>query len=199
MSTFRQGYLTTGGAAVVRHTEAAHSGSMGDGEDGDRGAPFDARGYALAAGEGEATWFLATLMTVKAGGAQTGNAFTLLEWQAPPGFGPPPHIHHNEDEAFYVLEGALTVTCGDRTWRAEPGSFVWLPRGIVHSFVVDGNSPLKGLQITAPAGFERFIAELGEPAPALTLPPPAAPDVERLVAVSARYGVAIVGPPPGDA
>ncbi len=159
---------------------------------------FSAQGYTLAQGEGDATWFLATLMTVKASGAQTGNAFTLLEWQAPPGFAPPPHIHHAEDEAFYILDGALTVTCGDHTWRAEPGAFVWLPRGIPHRFSVEGSTPLKGLQITTPAGFEQFMAEVGEPARALTLPPPGTPDVEKLLTVSAKYGYEIVGPPPGS-
>jgi quercetin dioxygenase-like cupin family protein len=54
----------------------------------------------------------------------------------PAGFGPPPHLHHREDEAFYVLEGQMTVTCGEQTWTATPGSFVLLPRGIPHAFTV---------------------------------------------------------------
>src|SRR5579884_2179089 len=107
-------------------------------------------GYHLAPSEGPATWFLDTLMTVKAGGEQTTNAFTLLEWMAPPGFGPPRHIHHTEDEAFYVLEGAMCVTCGDDSWEATAGSFVFLPRGIPHSFLVTSEMPIRGLQITAP-------------------------------------------------
>jgi len=155
-------------------------------------------GYHLAPSEGPATWFLDTLMTVKAGGEQTTNAFTLLEWMAPPGFGPPRHIHHTEDEAFYVLEGAMCVTCGDDSWEATAGSFVFLPRGIPHSFLVTSEMPIRGLQITAPAGFERFIAGVGRPAPALTLPPPTEPDIERLVAAAARFGHTILEPASGS-
>ena len=155
-------------------------------------------GYVLAPGEGQATWFLGTLMTVKAGGEQTGNAFTLLEWTAAPGFAPPPHIHHAEDEAFYILEGTMTVTCGDHSWEATPGSFVFLPRGVAHGFTVMGTTPIRGLQLTVPAGFEHFLAEVGEPAQALTLPPPAAPDVEKLLAAAGKNRIDILGPPPGQ-
>ncbi|HEU0114118.1 MAG TPA: hypothetical protein VFQ80_05555 [Thermomicrobiales bacterium] len=73
------------------------------------------RGYRLGPGEGERHWFVGTLMTVKAGDAQTGGAFTLIEQQAPAGFSPPPHVHLADDEAFYILDGALRVTCGDQT------------------------------------------------------------------------------------
>ena len=151
--------------------------------------------YTLGAGEGDAFWFLGTLVTVKAAGAQTGNAFAVVELTLPPGFAPPPHIHHMEDEAFYILEGAMTGFCGDRSWQAAPGSFVWLPRGIAHGFTVGAGGPLKILQITAPAGFERFVAEVGEPAQSLTLPPPAAPVIEKLMAAGAKLGIEHLGPP----
>jgi mannose-6-phosphate isomerase-like protein (cupin superfamily) len=160
-------------------------------------APTDS-GYALDPGDGQATWFLGTLMTAKAGSEQTGGAFTLLEWTAPPGFAPPLHLHQAEDEAFYILDGAMTVTCGDRSWQATPGSFVFLPRGVAHGFTVTGTSPLRGLQLTVPGGFERFMAEVGEPAQSLTLPPSAAPDVEKLLASAARHRIDILGPPPSQ-
>lgn len=153
-------------------------------------------GYVLGPEDGQATWFLGTLMTVKAGARQTGNAFTLLEWTAPVGFSPPPHVHREEDEAFYIFDGEMTVTCGERSWQAGPGAFVFLPRGVSHGFTVTGNAPLRGLQLTVPAGFEHFIAQAGEPAQAPTLPPPAAPDVEKLVAAAAEHGIDILIPPP---
>jgi len=153
-------------------------------------------GYVLVSGGGEAVWFLGTLMTVKAGSEQTGGAFTLLEWTAPPGFAPPPHIHEAEDEAFYILDGTMTVRCSDRTWPAAPGSFVCLPRGVRHGFTVTGATPLRGLQLTVPAGFERFIAEVGVPAATLTLPPPAAPDVEKLLTAAARHRITLQAPAP---
>lgn len=64
----------------------------------------DLRGYHLGPGEGKAVWFLDTIMTVKAGGDDTHDAFTLIEFAAPSGFGPPLHIHHREDEGFYRLK-----------------------------------------------------------------------------------------------
>lgn len=158
---------------------------------------FDPKGYVLRADEGTHVWFLDTRMSVKAGGEQTGGAFTLLEWLALAGFGPPPHRHDREDEAFYLLQGGIQVECGDKQWQAGPGDFVFLPRGIPHSFVVS-DGPARGLQITAPADFERFIGELGRPAEGPGLPAQAPPpDVPRLIEVSRRYGMEILGPPPG--
>ncbi|WP_291418013.1 quercetin 2,3-dioxygenase [Actinophytocola sp.] len=154
---------------------------------------FDPAGYVLAEQDGEHVWFLDTRMTVKAGGDQTGGAFTLLEW-APQGFGPPRHIHEAEDEAFYILDGELVVDCGERRSVAGPGAFVFLPRGIPHSFVVSAG-PVRGLQITSPAGFERFITEVGRPAEHLGLPEPSQPDIPRLVEAGRRHGNEIVGPP----
>ncbi|MBB3083052.1 quercetin 2,3-dioxygenase [Geodermatophilus sabuli] len=155
---------------------------------------LDERGYVLGEGEGTAVWFLDTRMTVKAGGAETGGAFTLLEWSAPLGFGPPRHLHQVEDECFYVLDGELVVECGDHRWTAGPGAFVFLPHGVPHVFVVS-QGPVRGLQITAPAGFEDFVAELGRPATGPGLPEPSAPDVPRLLEAQGRYRNEIVGPP----
>jgi AraC-like ligand binding domain len=82
----------------------------------------------------------------------------------------------------------LRVTCGDRTWDAPAGSFVFLPRGIPHTLTATGDGPSRLLQITAPAQFERFVADVGEPAPQPTLPPPGKPDIPRLRAAMAKYG-----------
>ena len=163
-------------------------------------SPAEHAPYTLAQDEGTAIWFLGTLMLVKAGAEATQNAFTLIEQLLPPGFAPPLHVHHAEEEAFYILEGRLAVTCGDRTWQVSPGSWVFLPRGVAHTFRVEGATPARLLQITAPAGFERFAAEVGEPAQAQTLPPPTPPDVQKLVAVAARYHIEIqteIKAPPG--
>jgi len=148
----------------------------------------------MSADTGDSLWVLDSRMTVLAGGDQTGGAFTFLEWAAPQGFGPPRHIHHREDEAFYVLDGEMAVECGDRDWTVGPGNFVFLPRGIAHAFVVS-KGPVRGLQLTSPGGFERFITELGRPAEGAGLPEPAMPDIARLSAVMPRYGYETVVPP----
>jgi mannose-6-phosphate isomerase-like protein (cupin superfamily) len=154
-------------------------------------------GYHLPTEEGDARWFLDTRMTIKAGGDATAGGFTLLEFSAPEGFAPPLHVHHDEDEGFYVLEGCLHVVCGDDRWSVRRGGFVFLPRQVPHSFLVDGGS-VRALQITTPAGFEDFVRELGQPATHRGLPEPSEPDVARLAEVSARHGYGILGPPPAS-
>jgi mannose-6-phosphate isomerase-like protein (cupin superfamily) len=156
---------------------------------------LDHRGYHLSAGAGEAWWFLDTRMTVKADGARTGGAYTLLEFSAPHGFGPPRHVHRSEDEAFLVLEGGLHVACGHDEWDAAPGSFVLLPRGVPHAFVVTSRQPVVALQLTNPAGFEHFVADVGRPAEGEGLPSPTPPDIPRLAAAAARHDTEIMGPP----
>src|SRR5215468_8983884 len=86
-----------------------------------------------APGEGQAVWFLDNHMTIKATASSTGGAFGLVESLIAPGFSPPLHVHHREDESFWVLEGELSMRCGDRTFRACAGSFVFLPRDVPHT------------------------------------------------------------------
>ncbi|MEV0899133.1 cupin domain-containing protein [Actinoplanes sp. NPDC049802] len=153
---------------------------------------FDGTGYLLGPDDGPQWWLLDTRMNIK---AATG-AFTLIEWSAPEGFGPPPHIHGLEDEAFYILDGEIDIECGDKRFTAGPGDFALLPRGIPHGFVVT-RGPVRGLQITTPSGFEEFVAEAGRPATRPGLPEPSVPDIPLLIAAGQRLGHQIVGPPPG--
>ncbi|QJY47530.1 cupin domain-containing protein [Pseudonocardia broussonetiae] len=155
--------------------------------------------FHLPDGAGDAWWFLDTRMTVKADRTSTGGAYTLLEFAAPQGFGPPRHVHGAEDEAFLVLTGALHVECGDDAFDVAPGGFVFLPRAVPHAFVVSSAEPVRALQITSPGGFEEFVAAVGSRADGPGLPPPSVPDVPRLAAASARFGTDIVGPPLGVA
>ena len=95
----------------------------------------------------------------------------------------------------YVLEGAMKGFVGDRDWVATAGSFVWLPRNIPHGYAVHGDDTLRCLAITTPAGFDRFVTEAGVPAQTRTLPEPSEPDIEYILAVHARHGLEVVGPP----
>jgi len=139
--------------------------------------------FVLAAGDGRAFDFLGTRMIHKAGGAETAGAFGLIEQHLPPGFAAPPHTHHREDEAFYILEGTFTFQCGEQTFDAQPGAFVFLPRAAQHSFSVSTGGPGRLLQLNAPAGLEQFFEEVAGP-----------PDFARVLEVAARYGVAISPP-----
>ena len=144
----------------------------------------------------DSIWFLDTLIRVHARGGDTGGRFGLVESVAPPGHQPPPHVHHREDEAFYVLEGELELHTADKTVTLGPGGFRTAPRGVPHTFRVTSDGPARWLVLSSPAGFEAFVDEYGEPAAADELPVlDAPPDVERLVAVAARHGIEILGPP----
>jgi quercetin dioxygenase-like cupin family protein len=151
--------------------------------------------YVLGKHQGQAVWFLGSLMLFKATGVDNGQSFSLIEQTLPPGFSPPLHVHHGEDEAFYVLEGSFTFVCGDHRWRVEAGGFIYLPREIPHGFLVEGSEPARLLQFTFPAGLENFHAEMGEPAQSLTLPPMSPPDMAKMQELSAKYHFEIVGPP----
>lgn len=159
-----------------------------------------ADGYALRADEGEALWFFGSLATIKAAEEDTAGAFTLAEFVNPPGFSPPVHVHHDEDEAFYILGGAAEFHCGERSWTVGPGDFLLLPKGIPHWFRVTDGAPLHSLQLTTPARFERFAAAVGQPAAARELPPPAAPpdgaQLAHVAQISHTFGVELLGPPP---
>src|SRR6185503_9984985 len=97
----------------------------------------------IGPGEGRAVWFLENRMTIKATARSTGGAYGLVESLIAPGFSPPLHVHHREDEAFWILEGDVSMRCGDRTFRAGPGAFVFLPRDVPHTFVVEGDVPAR--------------------------------------------------------
>lgn len=150
---------------------------------------------------GKALWFLGALVTIKADGSQTGDAYELHEQIVVPGREPPPHIHHEQDEAFYILEGDMTIMCGDRTWSVTAGSFVFLPKGIKHAFTIEGSTPVKMLIITSPAGpagFGSFVQEMGEPATKRTLPPETPPNMEKLLALSKKYNIELLIPEPAQ-
>jgi mannose-6-phosphate isomerase-like protein (cupin superfamily) len=154
--------------------------------------------YALAREEGQAVWFLDSLLIVKATGEQTGGAFGLIDHVIMPPGDSPFHVHHNEDEAFYVYEGQMTFYVGEERIKAEPGTWVYGPREVPHGFRIEGDSPASMLVFNTPAGFEQFPVEVGEPAKGLTLPPPPEepPDMERRLSISAKYDIDILGPLP---
>jgi mannose-6-phosphate isomerase-like protein (cupin superfamily) len=153
------------------------------------------RPYVLSSEEGDASWFAGGLMVSKVTGSQTQGHFDLLDQSLPPHYAAPRHIHRREDEAWWVLEGDATFFCGEEELKAGPGSFVFLPMGIEHTFKVGPNGA-RLLTMAAPAGFADFVKEAGEPAPAPTIPPPGPMDVERLARIAATYGIEITGPPP---
>ena len=153
-------------------------------------------GYLLDGDEGQAFWLLGMLETVKISGEDTGGEYGLLEVECPAGVGPPWHVHHEEDEWFYVLDGELTVWVADTKLSLSPGSFAFGPKGVPHTFYVEDGTA-RFLVGFAPMQFEGFLREIGAPAAERVIPPPpeGPPDVQRLAAVAAQNGFEILGPP----
>jgi quercetin dioxygenase-like cupin family protein len=151
---------------------------------------------ALKRGEGDALWAFGGLAVVKASSEATDGRVFVVEMLAPRGAGSPLHVHHREDEWFYVTEGELTLWVGGQVIDAPAGSFVYGPRDVPHTFDVSSDEA-RFLLVTEPADFEGFLRAAGEPAPSMTIPPPPAepPDLEALTALAAEYGLEILGPP----
>lgn len=146
-------------------------------------------GWHLKPGEGEGCWLLGSFMRFVATAESTSGRFALIDEVAGPGRASPPHIHHTEDELFAILEGEVTFTCSEETHIAGPGSFVFLPRDVVHNFRVTSDTPARMLLWISPAGLEGFFKKVGVPG-AIGAPPPASrPDVEKLLALGREYHV----------
>src|SRR4030066_13732 len=121
------------------------------------------------------------------------GAISMKNHLALPHNGPPPHIHHREDESFYVLDGNFSFLRGDRTIEAGPGFFRRVPKGTVHRYDNVGTKPGKGLVILTPAGFEKFFAEIGKPVASLIGPtgPPDSDSIAQLLAIAPKYGLEV--------
>jgi mannose-6-phosphate isomerase-like protein (cupin superfamily) len=150
---------------------------------------------ALVVGPGEGKIFSGrgggyTLET-KATDDDTGGRYAFQEMTVAPGF-PwiPPHIHHNEDEALYGLEGEVTVRVGEQLHTVGPGTFVLMPRDVVHTFSNPGAVPARVLVVSSPGAVIHYFEE----AAALTnASPTGQPDMQQLGALAAKYGIEFVG------
>jgi mannose-6-phosphate isomerase-like protein (cupin superfamily) len=127
--------------------------------------------------------FLGRDVTSLVGTEHTGGAYTLLRYQLDTGYGPPKHVHHAEDELFYLLSGTMLAHCGDQRLTLEPGSCAFLPRGLPHAFLIT-EGPADLIQITNPAGFENFMADVGS-----------STDPAHIAEVARRHNIEILGPP----
>jgi quercetin dioxygenase-like cupin family protein len=141
-------------------------------------------------------WYCGWLMTFLATAEDTRGQFALIEAVARKGNVPPPHIHHREEETFYVLEGEMTVSVGDRKIKVTPGTTAIVPRDVVHSFAIESEQ-LRMLILLTPAGMEGWFKEFSVPARAMTLPPAAEAsysEIQRMLEVGPQYGIEFVLP-----
>ena len=148
---------------------------------------------AISVGPGKGEAFINPVggpVTIKARGGQTGGALTVFESVPAPGEGPPFHLHRNEDEILYVLEGHLRIRLEDGLSEAPAGAFVFIPRGLPHTWQNAGEGPARALFAFAPAapGMERFFARAAEVAEG-------APLAEAFAEFAADAGMEVLGPP----
>ena len=142
--------------------------------------------------EGEALWFFGALVEIKATAQDTGGQMSIVEVTHGPGAEAPLHVHHRDDEGFWVLEGNVRFEVGETTIEASAGDYLFGPRDIPHRYTV-GDQGCRMLFILVPGGFEDLLRATSEPASGRTVPPPpeqepTAEQIEALKAVIREHG-----------
>lgn len=128
---------------------------------------------------------------VIATGDRTGGQVVIGEAKlGPRTSGPSLHVHEREDEATYVIKGTLTFRIGDSEFEAGPGSVVWAPRGIPHTFANKTDDPVHVVGVIVPAGIEGMFQEQMAYFSQLEGPP----NENDIAEIGGRYGVKVVGP-----
>jgi quercetin dioxygenase-like cupin family protein len=151
------------------------------------------QGFVRGAGDGHAVDAPAGRVTSIARGAQTGGALTFFETVAAPGEGPPHHAHVSEDEFIFVLAGRLRVRLVDTIHEAPAGAFVFIPKGVPHTWQVVGAGEARfvfGFAPSAP-GMEGFFEDSAELPPETRL-------IDAFDRLAAGAGMRVVGPPLGQ-
>jgi mannose-6-phosphate isomerase-like protein (cupin superfamily) len=130
-------------------------------------------------------------LALKAGTAETDGAVAVYQGALPSHrSGPALHVHDREDEALYVIEGEATVQLGDEVSTAASGSFIWMPRGVPHTFANLGDAPLRLLGFAVPSGVEELLASLPRDQSQLD-----AAKIAEIDKLAEGYGARTVGPP----
>ena len=129
-------------------------------------------------------------IVIRIRGRDTGGALSVVESHDVPGGGPPPHIHHREDETFQVLEGEYEFTVGGKTILAKPGATLFAPRGLPHTYRCLSQTTGKLMVVLTPPGFEEFFEEIG------ALNAQQQQDIPRVLEIARQFELEIL-PPPG--
>ena len=140
-------------------------------------------------------WFIDNLVHIRVDGDASSGALAIMDARCRRGDKPPLHVHRRDDETFYVLEGELRLFVADSQIVLGPGEAAFAPRDVPHAYRVESDEA-HWLVITGPAGFDAFVREVSEPAPADELPPHGRPvDPAFLGQAAAKAGIEILGPP----
>jgi mannose-6-phosphate isomerase-like protein (cupin superfamily) len=150
----------------------------------------------VQSGQGRSYYFGQDLYTFKAIGEETGEAYALCEVIVAPQGGAPPHRHTRENESFYIQSGEIEFQLDDRTLVATDGTFLYSPKGQLHRFTNTTATPAKMLVWVTPAGFEKFVAEVGKAVnDQITLGASLSPeDLDKILVTAPKYGIEIIPP-----
>ncbi len=129
-------------------------------------------------------------MVIRVHGRETGGILSVVESHDVPGGGPPPHVHHREDETFQIIEGEYEWTVGGKTFVAKKGDTVFGPRGVAHTYRYLGTAPGRLMCVITPAGFEGFFEDIG------ALSATQQKEISRVLEIAKKYELEVL-PPPG--
>jgi mannose-6-phosphate isomerase-like protein (cupin superfamily) len=158
----------------------------------------------VAPGEGDLVALRGLGVQFKIEAAQTGGRFAIVEHPIEPRRLIPPHVHRNEDEYSFVIEGVVGARIGDEIVEGGPGTYIVKPRNVPHTFWNPTDRATRLLEIISPAGFENYFRELGammadgsfsperraEAAARYELP---AAGTDWIADLKARYGLRLLG------
>ena len=180
--------LGAGAALVTRGTSANESPAQ---------QHSTAKAFHRPAGTGRAYWGPGDMYTFLATSDETNGAYFQFEAMVPAGGGPPPHIHDNADESFYLVEGKLEMRLGNEVITANGGDFVNVPKGTVHGFKNVGTQPAKMVVSFIPGGFEKYFEEVFTPATDRNAAPPPVTEalIQKMIAAGPKHHCQILPPP----
>lgn len=144
----------------------------------------------VSPGQVKPFWLVHDLITPLVSAEQTGGAYEVAQAVVLPGGGPPPHLHHREDEMFYVVDGTFAFVFDQTVIRGRPGTCVFLPRDVVHTFKNVGDRPATMVVVTTPGGFLEFARSAATPCTDPSAPPVIDPVfMARLEKVCGQFGI----------
>jgi len=152
--------------------------------------------FASAAGK-EALIWLGELAIIHTTGKETDGRYAMIEVYVTKEGEAPWHVHHREDEGFYIINGEITVYMEDKVIKGMPGEFIFAPKDVPHKYTVDTPGHARVLMMFSPAGFEDFVRATSVKATSLIPPPPENIniDYEQVMKLAEQFGAEFVEPP----
>jgi mannose-6-phosphate isomerase-like protein (cupin superfamily) len=147
--------------------------------------------------EKEALNWLGELAIIHATGKETNGKYCIIELYATKEGSPPWHVHHREDEGFFVIDGEFTVSIGDKSFKATRGDYLLAPKNIPHKYTVESPGHARILMICSPAGFEDAVRAMSTPALSLVPPHPKEADIDfdKVSDILGQFGLEFVDAP----